>query len=412
MKSISPYALILLLLLSGGCRYDRPIAGQWRAALIPDTAIPEIEIPFNLEIRYDTSGNSTAIGAIIRNGGEAIEINEVQILDDSIHFMLPVFEGTIDARMGRKRLDGTYTHRASGRSWSVPFYADFGITDRFPDFREAPSGNITGRWEVSVASGDQAEKQIGEFRQDGSRLTGTFLTTTGDYRWLEGKVAGSRMMFSAFDGAHALVFLADLVPAGTLENGIFCGGPSWKGQWRAVRNDKVTLPDPSTLTWLKPGYDKLEFTFPDLEGNPVSLSDSRFKDKAVIVQVIGSWCPNCMDETRYLTGIYNRYHDKGLEIIALCYESADRDKSFRAINRFKTDIGAPYIFLHAGEANKRKASESLPMLNRILSFPTSIFIDRQGQVKKIFTGFSGPGTGENYTRLTGEMEAMVREVIR
>lgn len=408
MKHITTIIVLALLCLTG-CKTDKlPESGYWRAFLIPDSTRPDLEIPFNMEI---TEAGEHSIKAMIINAAEKLEIDEIIITGDSILFRLPFFEGTIEAQMLKNRMQGIYTHRGSGRSWSVPFHAEHGITDRFPEALENAAGNISGRWEVSVGGGDQTEKQIGEFTQEGNDLTGTFLTTTGDYRYLQGKVAGSRLMLSAFDGAHALIFKADLSPAGTLENGIFCGGPSWKGEWRAFRNDTVTLPDPTTLTYLKPGYDRLEFTFPDLDGDPVSLSDPRFAGKAIIVQILGSWCPNCMDETRYLTGIYNEYQNKGLEIIGLCYESGNREKSVQAIRRFTTRIGAGYTFLYAGESNKRKAGETLPMLNRILSFPTSVFIDRSGKVRKIYTGFAGPGTGEHYLALTAEMRETIENIL-
>jgi len=409
MKTNSIGVLFIVLALCSCKMTDQPEAGKWRAALTPDSTSSSIEIPFNMEI---IRSGDNSVEAKIKNAGEEIKITEILIAGDSIHFRLPVFEGTIDARMKKNRLDGTYTHRGSGRSWSIPFYADYGKTDRFPKFTNVPAANITGRWEVTVGSGNQAEKQIGEFNQDGSHLTGTFLTTTGDYRFLEGKVAGNKMMLSAFDGAHALVFQADLSTIGTLVNGTFCGGPSWKGEWRAVRNDTANLPDPTTLTFLKPGYEKIDFSFPDLSGNLVSLSDPQFQGKPVIVQIIGSWCPNCMDETRFFADLYHQYNDKGLQIIALCYESANFDASVQAIERFKNNIGTGYIFLYAGESNRRKASETLPMLNRILSFPTSIFIDRNGRINKIFTGFSGPGTGNHYKELTAEMIETVERIVR
>jgi peroxiredoxin len=119
-----------------------------------------------------------------------------------------------------------------------------------------------------------------------------------------------------------------------------------------------------------------------------------------------------MDETRYFTELYNEFKAKDLEIIALCYESADREKSASAIRRFRDNIGAGYTFLYAGESNKRKAGETLPMLNRILSYPTSVFIDRQGTVRKIFTGFSGPGTGKHYLELTAEMKETVEVMVK
>jgi len=407
MKIIQLNLYIVLILLAG-CQVKPTLKeGSWLAVLTPDTLRPELEIPFNLDITLHENGS---IQAIIRNGGEEIKISEITRSGDSIHFRLPVFEGTIDAKIGKGVLNGTYTHRATGRSWSVPFRAESGITDRFPESTQEPVYNIGGKWEVRIGDGE-GEKQIGVFSQEGSRLTGSFLTTTGDMRFMDGKVAGNHMMFSAFDGAHALIFRAEIKSPGELVNGQFCGGPNWKGSWRAVRNDTVSLPDPTTLTWLKPGYERLDFSFPDLEGNQVSINDSRYQGKVVIVQIAGSWCPNCMDETRFLSELYNQYQDKGLEIIALCYESSDRTASAKAIKRFSEQTGARYTFLHAGESNKKKAGETLPMLNRILSFPTCIFIDRKGQVRQIYTGFSGPGTGTYYSELTEEMRSLTLSLL-
>jgi peroxiredoxin len=408
MKANTIYFLLFILLFSHCQRNTPNIAGQWRAFLQPDSSRPDIEIPFNLHI---IQSEDRSITAKITNAGEVITINEVDLVGDSIYFRLPVFEGTLQAKIVSRNMHGTYTHRASGRSWMVPFNAEQGITDRFPGYTEPPTGNITGKWEVRVGSKDQGEKQIGEFIQEGKHLTGTFLTTTGDYRFLEGKVAGNKVMLSAFDGAHALVFLANLSPEGTLENGLFSGGPSWKGEWSAFRNDTVTLPDATTLTFLKPGYDRIEFSFPDTEGNLVSLADARYQGKPIILQIMGSWCPNCMDETRFFADLYNEFKSEGLEIIALCYESSDFEKSSKAINRFREHTGAGYTFLHAGESNKRKASETLPMLNRILSFPTSIFIGRDGRIEKIFTGFTGPGTGHHYGKLKKEMIETMNKII-
>jgi thiol-disulfide isomerase/thioredoxin len=409
MKNYFAINLILIVFLSSCESNNLPREGIWRATLTPDSTRKDLEIPFRMEIMRM---QDQALSVTFRNAGEEIRVQDVVILDDSIHLRMPVFEGTIDARVKGKSMDGSYTHRAGGRSWSVPFHAGFGIPDRFPRYTDPPSANITGRWEVTAGAGDQAEKQIAEFTQEGGHLTGTFLTTTGDYRYLEGKMAGNKMMLSGFDGAHALIFEATLSAAGTLDKGILCGGPSWKTEWHAVRNDTVTLPDPTTLTFLKPGYEKFDFAFPDLDGKTIRFSDPEFLGKPAIVQVMGSWCPNCMDEARFFTGLFNEFKDQGLNLFALCYESADRDQSIRAIRRFRSSLEAGYTFLYAGESNKRKAGETLPMLNRILSYPTSIFIGRDGKVVKIFTGFSGPGTGKHYEKLTGEMRKVVGEMMR
>ncbi len=399
----------IVLFLLGSCQNDIILKpGFYRAVLTPDTTRPSLELPFNFELILQ---NDQAWVVEITNAEEKIRVTEIAESSDSLVLMMPVFEGIIKAKKTKTGLIGSYTHRAAGKSWSIPFIAEYNSKIRFSDSDEKPAADVTGKWKVLVNPGsDHPEVQLAEFFQEGNHLKGTFLTLVGDYRYLEGSVSGDRFYLSCFDGAHSLVFTAK-IDQGELVDGIFCGGPTWSGAWIASRNDTATLADATELTYLKSGYEGIDFSFPDLNGTPVSLSDSIFKNKAVIVQIIGSWCPNCMDETRYFSELYNQYRIKGLEIVALCYESEDFKASRASIMRFKNDIGATYTFLHAGEANKRKAAETLPMLNRIISYPTSIFIDRRGKVKKIYTGFSGPGTGTHFKALSKDMESSLEEIL-
>jgi hypothetical protein len=55
-----------------------------------------------------------------------------------------------------------------------------------------------------------------------------------------------------------------------------------------------------------------------------------------------------------------------------------------------------YKIVFGGTSKKSEAAKTLPMLNHIMSYPTTIFIDRKGKIKKIQTGFNGPGTGKIY----------------
>ncbi len=383
--------------------------GSWQAILTPDTSRKDLILPFNLSMFQNKSGSWNAE---ISNADEKILITEIIETEDSVAFFLPVFEGIFQTAKTTDGLSGSYTHKAAGASWSVPILIKPGQTERFSVPDETPKFDPSGKWKVIInPEGNNPEIQVGEFQAHGNHLLGTFLTVVGDYRFLEGKVSGDRFMLSCFDGAHALLFTARLSDEGHLEDGIFCGGPRWRSTWRAEKDPEIELPDASSLTFLKPGYNTIEFSFPDLEGNLVSLEDEKFKNKPVIIQIIGSWCPNCMDETRFFAELDEKYNDQGLEIIALCYESKDPIASRNAIKRFKTGTNAAYTFLHAGVSNKRLASETLPMLNRILSYPTSIFIDKEGEVQKIFTGFTGPGTGEHYKQLSQEMIDLIEKML-
>ena len=220
------------------------------------------------------------------------------------------------------------------------------------------------------------------------------------------------MMLSTFDGSHSIVFKADIKSETELVNGIFRGSPSWRSDWVAVKDDNAQLADPGNLTYIKDGYDVIEFSFPDIKGNIISLSDERFNNKAVIVQILGTWCPNCMDETNYLAQLYDKYKDQDLEIIALCFELFEGEKANAAIDRFQEHTKANYTFLHAGGANKKEAAKQLPMLSKVISYPTAIFIGKDKKVHKIHTGFTGPGTGKHFEKLSKEFEEAIELMIK
>jgi peroxiredoxin len=204
------------------------------------------------------------------------------------------------------------------------------------------------------------------------------------------------------------MYVADIKDNATLTNGKF-GGDTWA----AVKNPGAKLPDAYSLTALKPGYKKLAFTFKDINGKPVSLTDERFKNKVVIVQFMGSWCPNCMDETNYLVNYYKKYHTKGVEIVGLAYErTADFARSQKTVLQLKNRFNIPYPLLITGFTNnKNETAKSLPMLANFVAFPTTVIIDKKGDVRKIHTGYSGPGTGDHYIEFVNEFEKLTDDLL-
>ncbi|WP_298759357.1 TlpA disulfide reductase family protein [uncultured Psychroserpens sp.] len=396
---------ILFIFLS--CNIDRPEAlkeGVWRAELqLTDTEV----LPFNFEV---TSRDALKIF----NADEVIMVTDINYSNDSIVFKTPVFEGYIEAVVNEGMLEGSFIKESLDRV--VPFSAEFGVKTRFDLDNETESVDATGNWETVFSPDSEDDKYIakGIFKQDGSKVTGTFRTTTGDYRYLEGVMDGNTMKLSTFDGAHAFLFTA-VVNDSTM-NGVFYSGNHWEEPFTAKRNETYELPDANDLTFLNEGYDALEFTFPDASGKQVSLSDNRYKNKVVVVQVMGTWCPNCLDESKYYSEFYDNNAEKDIEFIALAFEYAKtEEKAFESIKRLKDDVGIDYPILLAqyGTSSKSKAQEKLPMLNHVLSYPTSIFIDKKGKVRKIHTGFNGPATGEKFaefkTEFTGFIDALLEE---
>jgi thiol-disulfide isomerase/thioredoxin len=153
-----------------------------------------------------------------------------------------------------------------------------------------------------------------------------------------------------------------------------------------------------------------------LDGKPVSLKDEKYQNKVVILQIFGTWCPNCMDETKFYAQWYDKNKDKGVEIIGLAYENqkngkADFDYASERVLKMKEKLNANYDFVIAGTSSSKAASESLPMLNKVMSFPTSIIIDKKGKVRRIHTGFSGPATGKYYEEFVNDFNGFMHELL-
>ncbi|MDT0554584.1 peroxiredoxin family protein [Patiriisocius hiemis] len=389
--------LLFIVLISCTSKVTPPKSGEWRAVL--DLGNGK-ELPFLFTYNDDES-------LIIYNAEESIEVNDITLKKDSIIIEHPVFEGVFKGVFTETSIKGDFIKPSLDRV--VPFIMEQGKVERF-DVKTAPDKNVTGIWETVFSPGSEEDRYIakGVFEQVGHKVTGTFRTTTGDYRYLDGAVENDSMKLSTFDGAHAFLFEAKVTDS-TL-NGIFYSGNHWKEPFTAKRNQAYELPSADSLTFLRKGYDKIEFSFPDTTGKLVSLSDDRFKNKVVLVQIMGTWCPNCLDESKYYKQYLEENLSEDLEIIALAFEYAKtEEKAVQSITKFKEGTGVQYPVLLAqfGTSDKKEANKKLPMLNHVLSYPTTIFIDKKGEVRKIHTGFNGPATGKKYEEFIEEFERFV-----
>lgn len=404
MQRLLPFILLVLLASCYEVEKERRLQpGDYRGTFeVMDNEL----LPFNFEVKGETLLNIT-------NADEVIEVDEIIYRNDSVFIMFPYFETYFAATFNGNDLVGTYVEESRDRY--VPFKAEFDNSNRFIVEEEETFVDVSGAWETVFSKGIAGDEYVakGEFKQEGNKITGTFRTPTGDYRYLEGSVNGNQLLLSTFDTAHAFLFKATVTDS-TIIDGMFYSGNHFKEPFEAKQNKDYSLPDANKLTFLKQGYDKLEFAFPDLEGNIVSLDDERFKDKVVLVQIMGSYCPNCLDESKFYTKYYEANKDKDLEIVALAFENAKtEEKAMQRITRMKDRLGITYPVLLAQYAtnSKQKAQEKLPMLNHVLSYPTTIYIDKQGEVRKIHTGFSGPATGQNYLDFVSEFEEFVGRLV-
>lgn len=363
--------------------------GKWRGVFRLKDGL---DAPFIFEI----SGNSTEDTKVyFINAEEKFDGGKLKQTKDSLFILADQFDNELAFKIESNSLSGVL-RKQDKTGIPVPVRAERGYPDRFTETGAKPSADISGTYDIVFKTDNgKDEKAVGLFKQNGNKLRATFLRITGDSRYLDGIVSGNNFYLSTFIGSGPGYYKGTINKDGSVTGEVisarsvqvFTGSP----------NEDAALPDPYKLTFLKDGYTSLDFSFPDINGKPVSLKDDKYKNKVVILTITGTWCPNCVDEASFLAPWYKENKKRGVEAIAIHYErKTDTAYARKVITRFREKFGIEYDAVFAGLADKQQVAESLPALNTFLSFPTIIFIDKKGKVAKIHTGYTGPATGKYY----------------
>jgi thiol-disulfide isomerase/thioredoxin len=380
--------------------------GTYRVVL----QLPGGELPFGLDLQRKGSG---WVGYLI-NGPERLELSEVTVDGSHVEIKMPGYENRLTADAKDGGLQGEVVlNKPEGKDQHLPLRAQFAQTYRFFPQPSAAGAAVAGRWSVTFTGDDGKEEMaVGEFSQSQDVVTGTFLANGGDHRYLAGQVHGDELYLSTFDGAHPFLYKAKITGPNSELAGDFWYGTSLHEHWTAKRDAHAALPDPYTITTLRAGDKRFDFAFPDLAHNTVTSKDARFRDKVLIIAIGGSWCPNCHDEAAFLEPLYREYRAKGLEIVSLMFEHfGDFEHAAAATTRFRQQYGIEYTTLIAGISDLDEAGKKLTMLDPFYGFPTTVLVDRKGQVRKIHTGFSGPATGEHYTQFVAEFKSNLDQLL-
>ena len=368
-------------------------------------------LPFIFEVIYT---NDTAWHVEIINGEERILVDDISFTRTKsssnmvIKMNFAEYDSHIEAIVKEDIMQGHYVVRSKD-NYRIPFSAYHGKDQRFlvsPNITKP--ANFDGKWKVTFEPGtDDEYDAIGEFVQDGSRLTGTFLTETGDYRFLEGLASQNKLWMSVFDGAHAFLFHAKQGEDGALQ-GIFRSGKHYSSAWIAERDSEFTLQHPDSLS--KALLKEFSITFPDENGKAVTFP-SKKSDHIKILQIMGTWCPNCKDETLFLIDYLDKNSKLPIEITSVAFERYKEEaKALAAIKRYRIKLNVPYPILYGGPSSKSAATEKLPMIDKVISYPTMIFLDKNNKVRKVHTGFSGPATS-SFTEFEKEFDGFVKGLL-
>ena len=396
--------MLVPLFLAALARY--PMTSEhWRASL----ATPGGPLEFGLEL-WTTDPHQQH--AVLVNGGERIDVPSAS-WDPSGERGLVLDLPHYDSRITAELVDGKYVgfwekRRGPETRARLAFTAE-PVPEAVAARPVARAPRFGGRWAVDFATDDTPA--VAEFVElpMASEVTGTFLTTTGDYRYLAGR-RGEELVLSCFDGAHAFLFRAQLRPDGTLA-GDFWSGDWHHETWTARRDDAAALPDPfEAVHW--DGQTRLaDLAFPDLDGKVTKLSD--VAGAATLLVVFGSWCPNCHDEARLLAELDRKYRARGLAIVGLAFElTGERERDAEQVRIFARKYGLTYPFFLAGTADKEEATQALKLVDRVRAFPTTVFVGADGTPRAVHSGFAGPATGDEHAKLVREFEQRIEALLR
>ena len=357
-------------------------------------------LPFNFSVTNDST-------LVVQNSSEIVDFSIVYS-NDSIFIKSKVFEGFIKGVLVENKINGFFTIESLDRS--VPF-SSYKNNNRFNiDFDENKKLTLN-RWKFTFnPNKDNASFSVGIFNSIGeNEISATFRTTTGDYGYMHGGYKENKIVLSTFNGSRAYLFEAEM-NKDSIEGVMYAGNHS-KTIVKGVLDNDFELSNEYSLTSLKVKNQKFDFSFENTLGKLISIDDKFYDGKSMVVQLMGSWCSNCLDESKFYVDYMSKNELKDIEFVALAFEYAKtKDDALNSIQKLKKQLGVNYPILLAqyGSSDKSRALEKFPMLNKIISYPTTIFLDKNKDVIKIHTGFNGPATGEKYTEFINEFNSTIK----
>jgi len=375
------------------------LAGTWDATVTAGG----VEVPFRMAI----AANGSAVTGTFFNGDETMASSSGAFQNGALTLEWDALGTRLDATAVNGRLEGQYSRGTRGQP--LPFSATKFVA---ASTSGASVPAIAGLWTMNLAAksskGEDAWHLI--VRQSGAEVSAAILRVDGDTGTLTGTYRDGKFVLGHFAGSRPL--RVEITPQA---DGSLAVVQNHEAPIPAVRDDQAKskgLPqptDPTRFTSVKDPNEPFRWSFPDLNGKIVSSTDAQFRGKVVLVDISGSWCPNCHDETPFLVDLYRKYHDRGLEIVALSFEEAAQLKNPTRLKAFIKHYGITYTVLVPGEP--KDASEKLPQTVNLNSFPTTFFVGRDGRVRSAHAGFPGKASGAFHEEAKQEMTHTLEQLL-
>jgi peroxiredoxin len=393
-------ATFLLMSSAAWAAEDKSIDGLWDATITVDGN----KIPFQMGL----SGNGANARGWFFNGDDKEVSNSGKYENGSLVLNFDSYAAVLKATVTAGKLEGIYSSRGKDNAINAtPAVPHAPVNEKTPD--------ISGQWFLENVNSSKAGEKAWYLivRQNGGDVSGAILRIDGDTGTLTGSYKSGKFVLSHFSGARAAMVTITPQSGGTLT--VELSGQHHEGVITAYRPEEARakgLPeptDPAQHTGVKDASQPFPFSFPDLNGKVVSNTDARFKNKVVLINITGSWCPNCHDEAPFLAKVYDKYHSQGLEVVALSFEEAEQLQNPTRLKAFIKEYGINYTVLLGGETSTAK--DKLTQAANWDAWPTTFFIGRDGLVKGVHSGFPSPGSGVMYKQETDEFIAKVEHLL-
>ncbi len=370
------------------------------------------QVAFTLEVTRE--GNQYR-GALV-NGDDRTPSTAGSWDGQTLKLKFDYYDGELTARIAGDKLEGEFVRQWQKQILKREFRGERASQGNQPD--SANGVDLSGDWVLQVGAQPNVKFWRAAFRRQNGALVGTLIPVSGDWGQFTGTLNGDQLLLNRFDGINSRLLKARVRPDGRIEGlvdlGLFDPVRPVVGERldQGNRESVANLPDPGSYTRMKNPAEPFRFSFPDLSGQTVSSTDARFKNKVVVISITGSWCPNCHEESPLMQQYYERYREQGFEVVALAFEyTGDRERDLEQLKIFGNRHKLTYPLLLAGSTEEGEIERKLPQLVNFGAYPTTIFIGRDGLVRRIHTGFEGKATGERHLRLKTEYEELIGQLL-
>ena len=392
-----------MLTVLTSCFGEDPVAGKWKLEIkLQDRVLPVL-------IHLNKPSKTNQLTGSLINGEEVLELEGTIKKNKKFTLSIAAHYAKLVGKISGNKIEGQWI-RTNKDDFSIDFTGGRTVSENlFSEFeQEKTQIDLEGKWKITL---DKEKTGLGLFKQKGSRVQGSILTTTGDYRFLDGHVTQNKLFLYGFDGVFSFVL------EGVIDKEQFAAtmisGLTTSKKITGIKDEAFELSSPLTLTE-KTSEKPLSLKVVDIDGDSISLDSGEYKDKVKIIQVFGSWCPNCHDETNFFVEWREKNPDlkENVKFLALSFErSNSREQALKDLKKVRAKLKIDYDVVLAGVDSDTKVDEFLP-IKETIAFPTTLFVDKNNMIQKIHTGFAGQATGLYFENFQRDFDKTIRELVK